>query len=161
VETILNGFLDSMEAIKISVHGKLFFIPRHHVDKVDILEDYVEELNLRNLNSGNPMVINSIWVMDDDKQRQKMEDEFYLTVEKEIEMYQNRLQYFLESGSESERVIPRWIDKINALKAKKARYEELFRRKLDKLSDEFEVLDLQQQELRLRLQKSGRRGVAA
>jgi hypothetical protein len=124
----------------------------------DILEDYVEELNNINLNDGNSLVINSIWVMDDDKQRKKMEDEFYSTVEKDIEMYQERLQYFLASGSQSERVIPRWIEKINALKAKKARYEELFRSKLDKLSDEFDVLDLQQQELRIRLMKTSKGG---
>lgn len=161
VETVIYSYLNIMEAIKISVHGFLFFIPRHNVHMVDILEDYIEELNSRNLNNGNCININSIWVTDDEKQRKKMEDEFYLTVEKELELYQERLQYFLATGSQSEKVIPRWIEKINTLKAKKARYEDLFRNKLDKLSEEFEVLELQQQELQIRLMKSARGGISA
>jgi ribosomal protein S16 len=156
VETIVDNFIVEMDAVKISVHGKLFFVPRHKMGMVDILEDFIGELNANNLNSGTQMSANSIFVINDEKQRGKMEEEFYTTVRKELEMYQERLQHFIQTGAQSRAVIDRWLDKISSLKAKKQKYEELFKKELNLLNDDFDVINLQSQELQIRLNKMGR-----
>jgi hypothetical protein len=38
-----------------------------------------------------------------------MEEEFYTTVRKELEMYQERLQHFIQTGAQSRGVIDRWL----------------------------------------------------
>ena len=153
IETLVDSFISSMDAVKISIHGKMFFVPRHKMSMVDILEDFIEELNTCNLNSGNQITANSMYVINDEKQRQKMEQEFYTSVRKELEMCQERLQHFIQTGSQSSLVIGKWLDKIASLEQKKCHYESLFRKELDRLSDDFDVLKLQSQELQLRLRK--------
>jgi hypothetical protein len=64
VETIVDGFIAEMDAVKISVHGKLFFVPRHKMGMVDVLEDFIEELNSNNLNKGTQITANSIFVIN-------------------------------------------------------------------------------------------------
>jgi hypothetical protein len=149
----VDSFISSMDAVKISVHGKMFFVPRHTMSKVDILEDFIEELNTCNLNSGNQIIANSMFVINDEKQRLKMEQEFYTTVRKELEMCQERLQHFIQTGSQSKLVVNKWLTKIASLEEKKRQYESLFRKELDRLNDDFDVLKLQSQELQLRLRK--------
>ena len=153
IETIVDSFVAEMDAVKISVHGKMFFVPRHKMSMVDILEDFIEELNGNNLNKSTQITANSIFVINDEKQRQKMEDEFYTTVRKELEMCQERLQHFIQTKSESKVVIGKWLEKIESLKNKKHQYEQLFRKELNRLSDDFDVIQLQSQELQLRLKK--------
>lgn len=153
IETLVDNFISSMDAVKISVHGKMFFVPRHTMSKVDILEDFIEELNTCNLNSGNQIIANSMFVINDEKQRLKMEQEFYTTVRKELEMCQERLQHFIQTGSQSKLVVNKWLTKIASLEEKKRQYESLFRKELDRLNDDFDVLKLQSQELQLRLRK--------
>ena len=53
---------------------------------------------------------NSIFVVDDERQRQKMTDEFYANYKKDIEFYQERVQHFIDSGCESKAVIKCWLD---------------------------------------------------
>lgn len=153
IETLVDSFIASMDAVKISIHGKMFFVPRHKMSMVDVLEDFIEELNACNLNSGNQITANSIFVINDEKQRMKMEQEFYTTVRKELEMCQERLQHFIQTGSQSSLVIGKWLNKIAGLKEKKSQNESLLRKELDRLNDDFDVLKLQSQELQLRLKK--------
>ena len=153
IETIVDSYIAEMDAVKISVHGKMFFIPRHKMGMVDVLEDFIEELNHNNLNKASNITANSMFVIDDEKQRYKMEQEFYTTVRKELEMCQERLQHFIQTGSQSKPVIDKWLDKIAGLQSKKQHYENLFMKELDRLNDDFDVLKLQSQELQIRLRK--------
>lgn len=158
IETLVDSFIAGMDAVKISVHGKMFFVPRHKMSMVDVLEDFIEELDSCNLNSGTQITANSMFVINDEKQRLKMEQEFYTTVRKELEICQERLQHFIQTGSQSSLVIGKWLNKISKIEEKKQKYEDLFRKELDRLNDDFDVLKLQSQELQLRLKKLGSEG---
>ena len=151
VETICLGFLRSLEVTKLSVNGHLYFVPRHKMEKVDIFEDFISALAKLN-KTDNPLIANSIYVIDDAKQRDKMTEEFYAAVKKEIAEYQERADYFIRSGCDSPAVLERWVMKIGALEEKKRHYEGILRRELDGLEDEFAALKGYAQELRIRAQ---------
>lgn len=91
-----------------------------------------------------------MFVVDNERQRQKMADEFYANYKKDIAIYQERVQRFINSGCESKDVIQRWLKKINALQQKKETYEEIMPRRLDDLEQDFRMLQIQGQELAIR-----------
>lgn len=149
IETICTGFLRSLEATKVSVNGHLYFVPRHTMEKVDTFEAFIEALGKLNLNDTS-LTANSFYIIDDAKQRNKMTEEFYLAVKKEIAEYQERCDYLIQSGSSSPAVMERWVVKVQALEEKKRHYEDILRRELDGLDDEFENLRFLSQELSVR-----------
>jgi len=149
VETICQNYLRYLEATKVSVNGHLYFVPKHMMEKVDTFESFIEELNERNRNDK-PLTANSFYIVDDAKQREKMTEEFYIAVRKEIAEYQERADYLIKSGSRSPAVLERWVMKIAALEEKKRHYEAILRRELDGLDDEFGDLKLLSQELTIR-----------
>lgn len=149
VDAVIDDMLQRVQANKISIHGNLFFIPKQHLSLLNILEDYISAISEHNLNSGLVMS-NSMFVVDDEKQRKKMTDEFYANYKRDIQFYQERVQHFIDSGCESKVVIKRWIDKINALQQKKKTYEEVLKRKLDDLNSDYAMLQMQSQELAIR-----------
>jgi hypothetical protein len=149
IEGILLDYLDRMEAIKISIHGRLYFVPRTQMAQVDIFEDFIEALNQNNRNQT-PLTVNSMYVLDDAKQRDKMAAEFYNHIRKEIETYQERAEYFISSDCQSVAIMDRWILKIEGLEEKKRHYEELLKKGLDELSDEFSTLRMFSQELQIK-----------
>ena len=108
----------AMQANKISIHGNLYFIPNPYLPLLNILEDYIEAISRHNLNDGLVMS-NSMFVVDDERQRQKMTDEFYANYKRDIEFYQQRIQHFIDNGCNSDVVISRWIQKIQGLQKKK------------------------------------------
>lgn len=89
-------------------------------------------------------------IIDDAKQREKMTEEFYLAVKKEIAAYQEKCDYLIKSGSQSAAVMDRWVLKVRALEEKKRHYEGVLQRELDGLDDEFSVLKFLSQELQIR-----------
>lgn len=80
----------------------------------------------------------------------KMTEEFYLAVKKEIAAYQEKCDYLIKSSSQSPAVMERWVLKVQALEEKKRHYEGVLQRELDGLDDEFSVLKLLSQELQVR-----------
>ncbi len=88
IETLTSNLLDAMQAVKINIHGWLYFVPRSHMEQVSLFEDFVKVLNQHNL-SRSPLTVNSTPVMDSEKQRKKMATEFYLALRKEIALYQD------------------------------------------------------------------------
>ena len=142
-------YLRMLEATKVSSTGHLYFIPRQHMDKVDTFETFIEQLSDMNQND-NALSVNSFYIIDDAKQRDKMTEEFYSAVKKEIALYQEKADYLIQSGSRSPSVMERWVNKIATLEQKKQHYEEILRRELDGLDDEFETLRLLSQELSVR-----------
>ena len=73
-------------------------------------------------------------------------------MKKEIATYQERADYLIKSGSQSPAVMDRWVLKIQALEEKKKHYEDVLRRELDGLDDEFSTLKFLGQELQMRAQ---------
>ena len=147
VDTVIEALLEQMSATPISIHGKLYFVPKSHLHLVDILEDYIKEINDYNQNDTE-MIANSIYLVDDEKQRDKMTREFYSDYKKNIEFYQGQIQRFLDNGCDSQKVIDRWMLKVETLQQKKALYEDVLKQELTDLDEEFGVLEMQAQELR-------------
>ena len=119
--------------------------------RVDIFEDFIATLATMN-KTENPLIANSIFVIDDAKQRDKMTEEFYAAVKKEIAEYQERADYLIKSGCGSAAILDRWVLKIDSLEEKKRHYETILRRELDGLDDEFTALKGYSQELKIRAQ---------
>ena len=129
----------------------MYFVPRTHMDGVDVFEDFITLLGKLNKN-GASLMVNSFYIIDDEKQRGKMAEEFYSAVKKEISTYQERADYLIKSGSQSPAVMDRWVLKIQRLEEKKKHYEQVLRRELDGLDDEFSMLKFLAQELQARAQ---------
>ena len=151
IETICVNYLRSLEATKLSITGHMYFVPRMYMDKVDVFEDFIALLGGFN-KKDTPLMVNSFYIIDDEKQRSKMTEEFYAAVKKEIAEYQERADYFIKSGSQSPAVMERWVLKIQGLEEKKKHYESVLRRELDGLDDEFSTLKFLSQELQVRAQ---------
>lgn len=151
VETICSNFLRSIEATKLSITGYLYFVPRTFMAKVDIFEEFINLLGGLN-RKETPLMVNSFYIIDDEKQRGKMTEEFYAAVKKDIAAYQERADYFIHSGCQSPAVMERWALKIQGLEVHKRHYEQILRRELDGLDDEFGTLKFLGQELQARAQ---------
>ncbi len=149
VETICTTFLRSLDATKLSITGHMYFVPRTYMDQVDIFEDFITLLGGLNRNNT-PLMVNSFYIIDDEKQRGKMTEEFYAAVKKEIVAYQERCDYLIKSGSQSPVVMDRWVLKVKGLEEKKKHYEAVLQRELDGLDDEFGTLKFLAQELQVR-----------
>lgn len=149
IETICVSFLRSLEATKLSINGHMYFVPRTYMEQVDIFEDFITLLSGLN-KKATPLVVNSFYIIDDAKQREKMTEEFYLAVKKEIAAYQEKCDYLIKSTSQSPAVMDRWVLKVQALEEKKRHYESVLQRELSGLDDEFSVLKLLSQELQVR-----------
>ena len=149
IETICTNFLRGIEATKLSITGHMYFVPRTYMDRVDIFEDFISLLSGLN-KKQTPLVVNSFYIIDDAKQRNKMTEEFYLAVKKEIASYQEKCDYLIKSGSQSPAIMERWVLKVQALEQKKQHYESVLQRELDGLDDEFSVLKFLSQELQVR-----------
>ena len=149
IDTIVTHYLASLDALPISIYGKLYFVPRHQMHKVDLFEDFLEALNEAN-RSDKPLVVNSFYVADDDKQREKMTAEFYALVRREAQEYEERAAHLMGNGTQSPAILERWVKRIRELEEKRQRFEELFRRQLDETDSEFDTLRLYSQELQVR-----------
>ena len=149
VDSVIDDMLCRMQANSISIKGNLFFIPKQYLSLLNLLEDYIESLSKENLNT-NLVHSNSMFVVDDERQRQKMTNEFYANYKRDIEFYQERIQHFIDNGCDSQAVIQRWMQKINALQMKKQTYEEILQRQLDDLNSDYAMLQMQGQELAVR-----------
>ena len=149
IETICANFLRSLDATKLSIAGHMYFVPKTYMDKVDVFEDFITLLGGLNRNNT-PLMVNSFYIIDDEKQRGKMTEEFYAAVKKEIATYQERCDYLIQSGSQSPAVMDRWVLKVRGLEEKKKHYEQVLQRELDGLDDEFNTLKFLSQELQVR-----------
>lgn len=104
IETICISYLRALEATKLSITGHMYFVPRTYMDQVDIFEDFITLLSGLN-KKATPLVVNSFYIIDDAKQREKMTEEFYLAVKKEIAAYQENA---ITSSRAAARVLRSW-----------------------------------------------------
>lgn len=150
IESIIGGLIVDMQATKINIHGRMYFVPRGQLQKLTVFEEYIEAIAQHNVNDGH-ITVNSMFVVDDERQREKMTDEFYAQYQEEIETYQEKVQHFITSGLKSKVILNRWMMKIDALRAKKQTYEQVFQNQLSKLDDDFRILQQQAEELQMRV----------
>ena len=152
VDSVLQAMLEDMQATKLSIKGNLYFVPKVHLDKLEVFEEYVEALAQNN--RGSDLILaNSMYVVDDAKQRQKMADEFKVQYAKDIAFYKERIQHFLDGDNRSTALCERWVRKIDALKQKKETYESVLKKDLANLEQDFALLQLQARELQIRANK--------
>ena len=97
-----------------------------------------------------PLAVNSIFVVDDAKQRNKMATAFYQPVRKEIADCEEHVTHLIQSGSQSPKIMERWIMRIQGLQEKKRSYEDILKRELSELDDNFTSLRYLSDELRIR-----------
>ena len=152
IETLLENYVDSMQAVKIG-RGHFFFVPRDFAARLQVFEDFVEMLEEHNQlkrPDRDPLEVNSIYVVDDAKQRQKMAAAFYRSVRREIAEYEERVTNLIQSGSQSPKIMDRWVMRIQGLEQKKRNYENILKRELTDLDEEFTSLRYLSDELRIR-----------
>ena len=152
IETLLENYVDSMQAVKIG-RGHFFFVPRDFIARLQVFEDFVEMLEEHNQlkrPDRDPLEVNSIYVVDDAKQRKKMTAAFYRSVRREIAEYEERVTNLIQSGSQSPKIMDRWVMRIQGLEQKKRNYENILKRELTDLDEEFTSLRYLSDELRIR-----------
>ena len=142
-----------MNAIKIQTHGHMYFVPRSSMTYVSMFEDFIETLDKHTQNEGS-LVVNSLFVVNDEKQRQKMTSDFYAAIRIESEMYDESVRHLIDTGCQSAAIMNRWIAKIKALNEKRRMYENLFRDQLNEVNGEFSTLQGLSQELQIRVNSS-------
>ena len=150
MDTVLGKMLDDMEAVKIQSRGGMYFVPRQHMARIDVFEDFLETMNEHAL-SENQVDVNSMYVVDNERQREKMSHEFYVALKKEIETYQERASHLINTGCESPAIMARWVSKICELGEKRRRYEDLFQRQISEVDGEFNTLQGFARELQVRI----------
>lgn len=143
IETLLLSFVESLQSVKLLAHGRMFFIPREHMHRLDTFEDLIAQLEASNRHHSPrrmPMDCNSMYVVDDAKQREKMAAAFYRSVRREVAEYQERTSHLIRSGSQSPAIMERWVAKIESLEQKKREYESILQRELSAIDDDFSTL---------------------
>lgn len=70
------------------------------MDQVALFKDFLEAVNAHNKRTGS-LIVNSLFVADDAKQRSKMTAEFYNSVRQEIGLYMEKLENFIANGGSS------------------------------------------------------------
>lgn len=138
----------SRELIKETVHEDT-----NDYKKLALFEDFIELLEQQNQFSrlGRvPLDANSMFVVDDAKQRDKMASAFYSTVRKEIAEYKERATHLIQSGSQSPNISDRLVLRIQGLEQKRGYYEGILSRELTDLNDQFTSLRYLSEELQIR-----------
>ena len=164
IETMLETYIGSLNAAKLLAHGKMYFVPRDRMAKLDdfeLLIQRLEEANQQQNAYRYPLDANSMYVVDDEKQRKKMAAAFYNSVRREIAECTERANYFIQSDSQSPAVMERWALKIQGLKVKKREYEDVLRRELTDLDGELDSLGYLADELAIRARGLHMRKAAA
>ena len=75
---------------------------------------------------------------------------FYQSVRKEIADYEEHVTNLIQSGSQSPKIMERWILRIQGLEEKKHTYEDILKQELSGLNDDFTSLRYLSDELRIR-----------
>lgn len=151
IDSIISHMLSEMQATKISIHANFYFIPALYADRLSVLEDYIEIVGQLNENHGSGhFTVNTIPVVDSEKQRNKMAKEFYAGFKSDIEFYQQKILNFIQNGCTSKAVIHRWLNRIDSLAQKRKFYEDILKQELTAMDEDFAVLRMQADELGIR-----------
>ena len=152
IETILENYVESMQAVKIA-RGHMYFVPRDYMAKLSLFEDLIDLLEKNNQFQKlgrSPLAANSMFVVNDAKQRNKMAFAFYTAARKEIEEYEERATHLIQSGSQSPSILEKLSLRIRALEEKRSYYEGILNKELTALDDQFTSLRYLSEELQIR-----------
>lgn len=152
IETLLENYVESMQAVKIA-RGHMYFVPRDYMAKLNLFEDFIELLEKHNQfeRIGRvPLDANSMFVVDDAKQREKMASAFYNAARKEVAEYEERATHLIQSGSQSPAILDRLALRIRGLEEKRSYYEDILNRELTELDEQFTSLRYLSDELQIR-----------
>ena len=111
IDTLLQNYLDTMQAVK-AARGRIYFIPRDYMPKLALFEDFIallEQHNQHKYADRLPLDANSMFVVDDEKQRSKMALAFYRTIKR---IWQSMKKGPPISSKAATRVRPSWTDGI-------------------------------------------------
>ena len=103
------------------------------------MKTFFEELSHLNRNNT-PLIANSFYLIDDAKQRDKMTEEFYWRSKRRSPSTRSGPTTSSSLDAAVPSTMERWVVKIQALEEKKGRYEDILRRELSGLDDEFQSL---------------------
>ena len=160
IETMAEKYISGMHATGISARGHHYFVPKAYMHKISLLEDFMELIGPENLfeysnkRDSKYISINSMYVADDEKQRNKMAREFYQDMGREIEEYQRRITHLIQSGNSSQRILDRWLLKIESLENKKKEYEKILKQDLSGIDSEFTMLKTMCEQFRMGVLKT-------
>ena len=98
-------------------------------------------------------------VIDSEQLVDEYKKEFYNMARTEIEIYQKRLQYFIEKEKVSPKILASWVAKINKFMTKKKGYEEALKQNLDDLDTDMDIINRQLREIDIKLREQGGRGI--
>lgn len=160
-------YIGGMNAIGISARGHHYFVPKVYMHKITLLEDFMELIALENLftysdnRDAKYISINSMYVADDAKQKNKMSREFYQDMNREIEEYQRRIAKLIQNGNSSRKILERWELKIQSLEDKKQEYETILKQDLSGIDEGFTMLRDMYDQFKLRVRSSQIFGIAA
>lgn len=146
IETMAEKYIARMHAVGISARGHHYFVPKAYMHSIALLEDLMELIAQENLfvycdkRDAKYISINSMYVADNEKQRGKMAREFYLDMNREIGEYQRRITKLIQNGNSSQKILDRWVLKIQQLEKKKQEYEEILKQDLSGVDEEFTML---------------------
>lgn len=73
---------------------------------------------------------------------------------REIEEYQRRITHLIQSGNSSQRILDRWLLKIESLENKKKEYEKILRQDLSGIDSEFTMLKTMCEQFRMGVLKT-------
>ncbi len=121
-EYAAEAYLDSLMAVKLNLHGRLYFVPRPHISGIPRLLRFLELLEQKK-SSAPPLTRNSLPVPDCPVQRRAIGEEFQRSFQIKADRCIQTAEYLLESDSPSLSVRQRWHDKISLLLERKRLYE--------------------------------------
>ena len=167
IETMAEKYIGGMNAIGISARGHHYFVPKAYMHKIPLLEDFMELIARENLftysdkRDATYISINSMYVVDDARQRGKMAREFYHDMNREVEEYQRRIVKLIQSGNRSQKILERWELKIQSLEDKKREYERILKQDLSGVDEGFTMLRDMCDQFKMQVRKSQIFGVMA
>lgn len=152
IETLLENYVESMQAVKIA-RGHIYFVPRDYMAKLNLFEDFIELLEGNNQfqrPGRDPLDANSMFVVNDAKQREKMAVAFYNTACGEIAEYEKRATHLIQSDSRSPAILERLALRIKGLEDKRSYYEAILQKELTDMDEQFTSLRYLSDELQIR-----------
>lgn len=152
IDTLLQNYLDTMQAVK-AARGRIYFIPRDYMPKLALFEDFIallEQHNQHKYADRLPLDANSMFVVDDEKQRSKMALAFYRTIQKDLAEYEKRATHLIQSGNQSPAIMDRMVLSIRELERKKIYYESILKQELHEVDEQYTSLRYLSDELQIR-----------
>jgi len=146
ISTMADKYITGLHAISISARGHHYFVPKKYMHGIELLEEFMELIASENLSTYSDhrnakyISMNSMYVADDAKQRKKMSYEFYQDMGQQIAEYQQNITRLIQNGNTSQKILDRWMLKIQALESKKKEYEQVLKQNLSGIDEEFTML---------------------